>query len=142
VDLHDVVLPVHVEDSLGLLIESPLSMLGMIWSPSSEINPVVSVHCDDSLHWHSRSDVEWSVNVETEFFVESFSFNSISFVKIDDSPFLVSLAIVSVNSNSLSFNILGSFHFKYSVILHVDELIFLELENLEPSGVGAPDLHI
>ena len=52
-DFHYVVSPVNVENELGLLIESPLRVLGMVWSPSSEIDPVVSVHCDKSLHWHS-----------------------------------------------------------------------------------------
>jgi hypothetical protein len=33
------------------------------------------VHCDDSLHWHSGSNVEWSIDVETEFFVHSLSLN-------------------------------------------------------------------
>jgi len=53
VDFHDVVSPVHVEDSLGLLIESPLGMFGMTWSPSSEVDPVISMLGSNSLHWHS-----------------------------------------------------------------------------------------
>ena len=64
-DLHDVVAPVHVVDCLGLLVESPLGMFGMSWSPSSQVDPMVSMHGDDSLHWHSRSDVEWSIDMET-----------------------------------------------------------------------------
>ena len=52
-DFHDVVLPIVVEDELSLLIESPLSMSFMSWSPSSQVDPMVSVHGDDSLHWHS-----------------------------------------------------------------------------------------
>jgi len=53
VDFHDVVLPIVVEDELSLLIESPLSMCSVSWSPSSQVDPMVSVHGNDSLHWHS-----------------------------------------------------------------------------------------
>jgi len=53
VDFHDVVLPVHVVNELGLLIESPLGMCGMSWSPSSKVDPVVTVHGYYSSHWHS-----------------------------------------------------------------------------------------
>jgi hypothetical protein len=53
VNFHNVVLPVLIENELGSLIESPLGMYSMSWSPSSMVNPMVSVHCHDSLHWHS-----------------------------------------------------------------------------------------
>ena len=73
-NLHDVVLPVVVEDCLSSLVKSPLSMCSVSWSPSSQVDPMISVHGDDSLHWHSRSDVEWSVDMEAEFFVHSLGF--------------------------------------------------------------------
>jgi hypothetical protein len=52
VNFHNVVLPVLVENELGFLIESPLSMYSMSWSPSSMVDPFIAVHCHNSLHWH------------------------------------------------------------------------------------------
>jgi cyanate permease len=73
VNFHNVVLPVLIENELGSLIESPLGMYSMSWSPSSMVDPLVTVHGHDSLHRHFRSDVEWSVDMEAEFFVHSLS---------------------------------------------------------------------
>jgi len=106
VNFHDVVLPVIVEDELGSLIESPLGMYSMSWSPSSQVDPVVSMHSDNSLHWHSRPDVEWSVDMEAKFFVQSLGFNLISFINVDDLPFLVSSVVALPDDNWLSFSIL------------------------------------
>jgi hypothetical protein len=141
-DFHNVVLPVHVEDKLGLLIESPLWMFGMSWSPSSEIDPVITVHCNKSLHWHSRSNIEWSVDMETELFIKSLSFKRISFVEIDNIPSLVSFTFVALSIDWLGFFILWVSYSNDSVILDVDKLVVIILEYLEPSWVGAPDLHV
>jgi hypothetical protein len=42
----------------------------------------------------------------------------------------------------LTFFVLASFDIKDSLILPVDELAILIFENLEPSRVGRPDLHV
>jgi hypothetical protein len=44
---------------------------------------------NNSLHWHSWSEVEWSVDLESVFFIKSLSILLSSFIKIDDVPFLV-----------------------------------------------------
>jgi len=107
VNLHDVVLPVLVEDGLGLCIKSPLSMFSMSWSPSSQVDPVVSVHGNNSLHWHSGSDVEWSIDFESRLLIESLGSDISSIISVSNIPFLVELSIVISNNNSLSFNILS-----------------------------------
>jgi len=134
VNLHDVVLPVHVVDGLCLLVKSPLGMFSMSWSPSSQIDPMVSVHSNDSLHWHSRSDVEWSIDMETLVLIDSLGSNITSIFNIGNIPFLVSLSIVVGNSNWLSFNI-SSFirDFNNLVVLDVNKLVTSELEDLPPS---------
>jgi hypothetical protein len=70
--------------------------------------------------------------MEAKLFVESLGFKFTSFVKIDDIPFLVVLTMRSMYSNSLSFFILGSNNIKYLIVHHVNELIILILEDLEP----------
>jgi len=102
-------LPVVVLDSLRDFIEVPL--LGSdILSPSLEPNVVSSVAFSNSLHWHSGSDIEWSVDMETEFLVESLGSNLRCLVKIDNLPSLVGIVrIVSisvVHNKSLAFFIL------------------------------------
>jgi len=101
--------PVVVLECLGDFIEVPL--LGSdILSPSLQPNIVGSVAFSDSLHWHSRSDVEWSVDVEAEFLVESLCSDFVSLIDVDNLPSLVfstSLLVVSVgNSDSLTFFVL------------------------------------
>jgi hypothetical protein len=87
--------------------------------------------------------VEWSVAVEVKFFIQSLSLNLVSFIKIDNLPFLCFAAIVAPNLNWVSFCIFSSSYIKYLVVLNkVDELIVLVFEDLEPSRVGAPDLHV
>jgi len=143
VDFHDVVLPVIVENELGSLIESPLSMSSVSWSPSSQVDPVVSVHSDNSLHWHSRSDVEWSVEMESRLGINSLGSDISSIISVSNIPLLVELSIVISDSNSLSFNILSFvWDFNNLVVLDVNELFTSELEDLPPLRVGALDLHL
>jgi hypothetical protein len=80
--------------------------------------------------------------METKFFVQSLSLNLSSLVKIDNLPLLVSSIVVTPNSNCLSFLVLCSLDIKDLVVGPVDELVFVELEDLEPSRVSAPDLHV
>jgi len=142
VDFHDIVLPVLVEDGLGSFIESPLSMYSMSWSPSSQVDPMVSVHGYDSLHWHSWSNVEWSIDIESEFFILTLGFNLWSLVNIDNLPFLVSSTMVLVSNNWLSFSVFSSWYIKNLGVLDVDELFSSVLEDLPPLWVGALNLHL
>ena len=80
--------------------------------------------------------------MESEFFVESLGFSFCSFVKIENSPFLVILASVVLSSYCLTFFVFASCNIENLVVGPIDELAFFELEDLEPSRVGAPDLHI
>jgi len=63
-------LPVVVLDCLGDIIEVPL-LSSNVLSPSLQGNIVSTDALDNSLHWHSGSNVEWSVDMETEVFVNS-----------------------------------------------------------------------
>jgi hypothetical protein len=51
-------------------------------------------------------------------------------------------SVVGPNSNWVAFNILAAFNVKSLVALPVDELTVLISENLPPSRVSAPDLHV
>jgi hypothetical protein len=86
---------------------------------------------------------EWFVAVESELIIHSFSllFNLVS---VENSPSLILLSMFSPYNNSSSFFILASMNIKNLIILHVDEqlLLLIILEELEPSRVGAPDLHV
>jgi hypothetical protein len=72
-----------------------------ILSPSSDVNVVSTVAFSNSLHWKSGSEVEWSVDVESEVLMKSLGLNCFSFVKIDDLPFLI-LSIMSIPDYDLS----------------------------------------
>jgi hypothetical protein len=133
VDLHHVVLPVLVIDGLGSLIKSPLGMYSMSWSPSSQVDPMVSVHSDNSLHRHSRSDIEWSVDMESLFCILSLGSNLTVLSNKDNLPFLVDLTIVLGNTSWLSFNVLSLLcDFKNLVVLDVDKLVLCKSEDLPP----------
>ena len=80
--------------------------------------------------------------METEFLVETGSWLLISFVKIDDLPSLV-LSIISFgNINNLTFNIFVSSDFETLLVSDVAEVRSFILEELEPSSVSTPDLHV
>jgi hypothetical protein len=84
--------------------------------------------------------------VETEFLVVSLSSSFGGLVKIDNLPSLINSSTFStisiLHSNSLSFFIFASSNIKNLVVRWIEEVFILEEENLEPSGVSAPDLHV
>jgi hypothetical protein len=80
--------------------------------------------------------------MESELFIETFLWNWFSFINIDDLPSLVG-AIMSIPGDDFSsFLILSSVNIKAFLVLPVDEVFILIGEDLPPSGVGAPDLHV
>jgi hypothetical protein len=83
-----IVLPVVVSNGLGNLIEPEL-LLSLIISPSLKDHVGSTKHFSNSIEWKLRDEVEWSVDVETKFFIQSLCLKFISFVKIENSPFLV-----------------------------------------------------
>ena len=102
--MHDVVLPVVRSNSLGYWFEEPL--LGSnILSPSLEGDLACTNALSNSLHWKSGSEIEWSVDMESEFRVESLFGNLSCFINIDYIPFLVSLSDVVPDTNCLTFDI-------------------------------------
>jgi hypothetical protein len=80
--------------------------------------------------------------MEAPFFVESFTLNLSSFIKIDNCPLLVVALVVAIDTNCMSFFVFVTLDFDNLAILEVDELFVLVLEDLPPSTVGTPDLHI
>jgi hypothetical protein len=80
--------------------------------------------------------------MEAPFFAHSLGLLFLSLVNIDDLPLLVSSLVVTPNSYGLAFLVFATFNIKDLVVIPVDELAVLILEHLEPSGVGAPDLHV
>jgi hypothetical protein len=137
-----VALPVVILDGLGDLIEVPL-LSSNISSPSLQPNIVGTVALNDSLEWQSWSDVEWSVDVKTEFFIDSLGSILCLGIQIENLPSLVGSVVSTMNLNSLHFFILSLEYIKASVgFLDIAEVLTLEYEDLPPSWVGAPDLHV
>jgi hypothetical protein len=107
--VHDVALPFLRSDDLSDWIEEPLLVLLMLTtSPFLQPDVRSSLAFSNSLHWKSRSDVEWSVDIESEIFPESFICNLCHIVNIDYLPLLVLSAVLVVDLNKLSFNILST----------------------------------
>jgi hypothetical protein len=80
--------------------------------------------------------------MEAPILVKSLGLDWSGFIKIDNSPSLMLSTVISKDSDSLSFFILGTSNIKYFTILPIDELVVLILEYLEPARVGGPDLHV
>jgi len=84
--------------------------------------------------------------METKFLVESFCSNLVSFVKIDNLPSLVGIvilvSILTVNHDLLAFLVFATIDLKNLVVVWIDKEFSLQLEDLEPSRVCAPDLHV
>jgi hypothetical protein len=135
------VLPVVVFDGLSNLIEEEL-LLSCILSPSLEDHIGSSKHLSNSVEWKLRDNIEWSIDVESEFLIQSLSLSLCSLVKIDNLPFLVTAISLSINNNLSSFLIFRLFNIKALSVLNVAESVNLKFEDLEPLGIGAPNLHI
>jgi hypothetical protein len=65
-----------------------------------------------------------------------------SLVNIDNLPSLVSTTMTLVDDNGLAFSVLVSTDIEASLVLNVAESFISICEDLEPSRVGAPDLHV
>jgi hypothetical protein len=59
---------------------------GNVLSPSLQPDIVGTVALSNSLHWHSWSNVEWSIDVESEVLVEALSSIFISCININNVP--------------------------------------------------------
>jgi len=125
-------LPVVILECLRDTIEVPLLGLGVV-SPSSHPDVVGTVALNDSIEWKLRDQVERSVDMETEVFVETLGLVTLCFVKINNLPLLMSASIIAPNTYWVTFFILSSFDIKDFATLPIDELVVLILEYLEPS---------
>jgi hypothetical protein len=114
-------LPVVVLDSLRDFVEVPL-LSSSVLSPSLQPDIVGTMTFNHSLHWKPRSDIEWSIDVETEFFIQTLCFCLGCFIKVDNIPFLVDTLVVVEYSNRLSLNIISGCIEDSICILVVDKL--------------------
>jgi hypothetical protein len=139
-NFHAVVLPVVVSDQLGYWVEEPL--LSFVVSVSVKHDVVVSMSLSNSLHWKSWLDDEWSVDMESEFFILTLVSNLLWFINVDNIPSLVGSSVSAPCENWLSFDILSTWDIKCFLGLEVDEVFTFILPELPPVGIGAPDLHV
>jgi hypothetical protein len=140
-DFEAVVLPVVVSKSLSLFIEPELLVSGIL-SPSLKDNISTTEHLSNSIEWELGDKIEWSIDVESEFFIESLGLKLSGLIKIEYLPLLVLSSVVTPNSNGMAFLVFSPLNIKYLVVTPVDKLAVLILEYLPPSRVGAPDLHV
>jgi hypothetical protein len=134
-DVHGYVFPVLRLDGLADIVEEEC-----LCNSSSDISlepeVVVASGFDNSLHWESGSNVEWSVDMETEILIKSFSSNLLCFVNIDDRPSLVSTVVSLPGDNFLSFSILSTRDIKCLLVLDVDEVATSVPPDLPPVRVS------
>jgi len=103
-------------DGQRLLMEVPDLGSSSIWSLDDKVSVVDQVNVP--VVWKLRHNVEWSFDVETEFFVQfSLSWFALPFVSIDDIPLLVDLAVLWSGFDVSVFSI--------NVSLNMDDLTFL-----------------
>jgi len=120
-DFEGIVLPLVASDGLRNLIEVPLLSFNIV-SPSLKSNIVSTNAFSNSVEWKLRDNVEWSVDVETEFLIESLGFSLRTFIKIQDIPFLIDTLAIVIDSNWLSLLILRCCVKDSIVILEVNKL--------------------
>jgi hypothetical protein len=80
--------------------------------------------------------------MESKVFVKTLLLWSLILIEIQDVPLLSFASVVTPDLNGLAFFVLASSDVKDFAALPVDELVVLILEDLPPSRVGAPDLHV
>jgi hypothetical protein len=127
-NFNTVVLPVVASHEFGCSIENELLCSSSL-VVSLKDNVTGSNHFDNSLHWHSRSDIEWSVDVEAKVLMKSLSLFLFCFVKIDNLPSLVGTVVSLPDDNWSSFFVLTSINVNTSVsLLEVAEVFISILE--------------
>ena len=131
----------NVLNSLANVIKEPLLRLSTGTS-SLEDNVSSTVEIKDSLHWEFRNNVEWSVNVETEFLVKSFSWCFLFSIAIDNAPSLIWSIVSLPNLNVITFRVSVSSNIKYFTALDILENITLINEDLPPARISAPHLDV
>lgn len=97
-------------DGFGLWIKEPdLSLLSSVHGFDHKVSS--TDYFDNSLHWHSRSDIEWSSKVKSEWLVEAGSLVSFSFVAVSNRPFLIDFERFLRYSNGCTFRIIARGNF-------------------------------
>jgi hypothetical protein len=92
------------------------------------------VHLCNSVEWKLRDNVEWSVDVESEFLIQSFSLSLCLLVKIKNLPSLVGSVVSVMNLDSCAFLILSLDNIKASIrFLDVAEVFSSESKDLPPA---------
>ena len=85
--------------------------------------------------------MEWSVDEETEIWVQSSSWLWFGNITIKDLPLLVESIVSAPDDNISVFLINCSVNIEYLTFL-IDNVISTQSEELEPSRISAPDLEI
>jgi hypothetical protein len=138
-DIKWVRFPLVILESLGDFIEVPL-LTSCVVSPSLQPDVVCTMALSDSVEGKLWDKVEWSVDVEAEFLIETLSF-SFDLVNIQYSPSLVSSIMSWMSNYRLCFKIFITWYIKAFSILPIDKVFLLIFKDLPPSWVGAPNLH-
>jgi hypothetical protein len=99
---------------------------------------------NDSLHWHSGSQVEDLSDSETELTVCSLGLESFitHLVFVDNLPSLSWCSVLFPDLDVVGFFISSSCNIEYLGVLDVGEEGAIVLEDLPPVRVGAPELHV
>jgi hypothetical protein len=139
-DFQGKVLPVVGSDGLADWFEEELLILSVL-NVFAEFNMSGTVASNDSMRWESWNDVEWSVDMESKVFIESFLWYWLSFVKIDDFPSLVCTIMSRMYLDICHFFIYITFDGKAFLVLIVDEVLISIIEDLPPLRVSSPDVH-
>lgn len=105
-------------------------------------NVISSNHFENSVHPQFRYNVEWSIDIETEVWIQSLNSDSSLGVKINYSPSLVSLVVSSSGHDHVSFSVFAIYQWENLSVLNISEVIASVSEELPPIRVSAPDLHV
>lgn len=144
-NLKSIVTPVHVEDELGLLVESELVCACWWVHLVAEVSVPVSAHVGVLGGGSLWNKDEWSIDVESELLVDALSWLLACLVKINNLPFLVESLVWWVDNYVLALLVLSSVNIEYLVVDDVLELSCARsiFEDLEPVVVlGATSLEV
>jgi hypothetical protein len=85
-------------------MEVPYLSVSSIWNLKSKFSVVDQINI--SVSFHFRNDVEWSLDIEAEFFIElSFSWFSLPFISVDNVPLLPETVLLFIDANVSVFSI-------------------------------------
>lgn len=86
--------------------------------------------------WHLVDEIERSIDIESEGFIQALGWSFTLSVDVDDAPSLVCAIVSSVRDDPLGFKILATVYIEYLLVVNIHDVLPVVLEDVPPEDIG------